>query len=446
MKAILENFAAAQVSLHMTNTRLFYPSCGPMPYESIYSIYLKLSYMNFLKLRALGAPLEVGTSKQWEKHELTSWLQNNVLDIHKHLPWNYLDDTRRRGGLLFCKKCVGFGYHSVFNEIASHHVCILHKCELSEACNVCRYAYTSGFLKDSAIPFSMAPCTTCGFQHIAICKELRMRRSRSLIMTLERYGFYQDEWYSAINRLDRKLAGDTRRYWVFSDFREQLTGPFEGLTNLMSPETLLGVAQDKQPFALVREYVGEADPLTYWKSEPAFKVFEKIERRYLEKHQDCLRLINQVLDYPSGFPVEADLCPMALAYLLLRIKCLYEIWPIPGSTKIPLGRFYAKDRIGYAQTYRSATISFLSLIGLLQYHISKGENFLLLRRPPPYIGQYASSYSIIRKSSYTFRSLCRSHSACIKVFRDGFGGPLHVISDFTEPPDKGVFSVKRVVF
>lgn len=434
----------------MTSRRLFYPSCGPMPYESIYSIYLKLSYINFLKLRDLGAPLEVEASRQWEKHELTNWLLSNIADIHKHLPWSYLSDSHWRSqirpGVLFCKKCIKFGYHSVFNEIASHHVCVLHRCELSKACHVCASAYTAGFLQGSVIPFSMAPCTTCGFQHIALCKELRMRRSRSLIMALERYGFYQDEWYSAIKRLDRTLAGDTRRYWEFSDFREQLTGPFEGLTNQMSPETLSGADQDKQPFALVGMGLEGDDSFPFGKSEPAGEVFEKIERRYLESHQDCLRRLNRVLDYPCGFPAEADLCPMALAYLLLRVKCLYEIWPMPGSTAIPLGRCYAKDRIGYAQCYRSAAINFLSILGLLQYHISKGENFLLLRRPLTSIGGYASRYSIIRKASYTFRSLCRSHPACIKVFRNGFGGPLQIISDFTEPPDKGSYPVKWVVF
>lgn len=433
------------------NNGLFYPAFGPMPYESIYSIYLKLSSLNCIKLSSMGYPLRVMSESQWSSHLLTRWLELNVENIDSHLPWNYASYKCLRSftveNFRFCRECINFGYHSVFNSIYSHQVCVLHKCQLSKACSLCSKQYLQGFRVGNLIPRVIRKCNVCGFQGIGSAREMRMRHARGLLGALEEFGHRQAEWYESILGVD---AVYFNKYCAQEELREYLTGPLEALTKLKSPEALAGYSvTDGMSFFFVKPEALKDHGRLYPETQAV--ICEKLEARHLRGHQNCLKHLNRLISYPDGTEMTIKLCAVSLAYLIFRIKGIYEKWPTPGSTSIGVagmtGLFtyqYAPDPV---PNYRSALLFFLSILGRLQHYISQGDNFALLCRfDREYLFKGESGRVFFKKTSYSFRSLCRSPSSRIRLFRDGTGGPIVVITEVGNHSASGFARIKNIIF
>lgn len=438
----------------MLNKKLFYPSCGPMPYESIYSIYLKISHANYIAFPKLGRALGLVSDRQWALHKLTRWLEHNVEDIYTHLPWTYAPSSciklLSHGKFRFCKECARFGYHAVFNSIASHQICVLHKCVLTEACRSCAKQFLAGFHNCSNILQPAVQCPVCGFQNINIYSELKARRSRGLLEALENFGSNQAKWYSAVRSVDQELQGYRNLYLADEIHRDYFTGAFERLTGLDSPETLAGSTRDTQSFVLLKKYIN-LRPHLGSRVEPQSVACEKLERRYLTGHLSCLNLLSQMVGYPDGQEMEISLCPMSLAYALLCIKNIYGVWPTPGAASIYIKGLRKLEMPSKpsdpVSCYRSALLVFLSILGRLEYYISKRESFYIICRPGhKYLIQDEISGVIFRRSSYSFRSACRSVQPNIRAFRDGVGGPILIIVDPQERPGRDYRFIKRVIF
>lgn len=450
MKAISKPFVVAPEASTAENERLFYPECGPMPYESIYSIYLKLSKLNCLKSSAMDGALRIVSEQQWTGHALTNWLESNVADIDSHLPWRYASckhiSPNTLEKLRFCNECIRFGYHSVFNNICTHSVCALHKRPLTKACLLCARGYFLGFRADRSSPQLMSKCYVCGFQCIDFIREIKMRHSPGLLDTLEEFGRRQAEWYESIFDVDVVYFN---KYCHQDEQRDYLTGPLEALTNLKSPETLAGYPQDNQSFI----FVGLDRAKDYRQSYPQEQVdiCEQFEARHLGRHQNCLKLLNEMIRYPDGAAMTVNLCPTSLAYLIFRIKGIYGKWPIPGSSSINVTGMADLPPWGHVSdpilNYRSAFLFFLSILGRLQHHVSKGCNFVILCRPDQrYLIKGESERVIIKKASYFFRSMCRSPASRVRLFRDGVGGPILVMVEAGGGSFKGYSGIKRVIF
>jgi hypothetical protein len=422
---------------------IFYPAGGPMPYESIYSIYLKVSHANFLSLNAaVGKTQDIISDHQWAQHKLTKKLKRKFNGLEDHLPWSYVPAAalgRATDELRFCQDCIKFGYHSVFNSVSFHQVCILHKCALKVACRSCTKNFFRGFRDSITIPNIMDLCENCGFFNIGFYTELSMRRGKELMGALRSTGEAQARWYKAIQELDGSGCGYCDMYYTNSISRAELTGPFEKILHLQSPEVIARTRCDDQPIALVGRYrvrgragghgrLGEFSAKDKLRLHSNQEIFAKIEQRYFAHHRACLAELNEITAYPDGAARSTVFCPMALAYVLMRMKYRYEVWPTPGSVSVlrldssnnPLPTFAP------CWNYREAALVFLSILGRLQFHVAQGDNFILLSRPEiEYFG--GRSWPVIfRRISYPFRVLCRGQMPTIKVERSGFGGPILV--------------------
>ncbi len=438
----------------MLNRKLFYPACGPMPYESIYSIYLKISHANYIKFSSLGRALGIVSQQQWALHKLSKWLECNVDGIYEHLPWSYAPSSCLKllpdGKFRFCKECVSFGYQSVFNNIISHRICAMHKLPLTEACALCAKKHLAGFHDCSSIFQPAIRCAACGFQDIGILSEIKMRHSPGLIETIKEYGSRQAEWYSALGALGWSVRDYCNFYLVDDVYRDYLTGPLEQLTGLDSPETLSGSTKDKQPIVFLRSRL-KSSSLIGSRVEPQSVVCNKLLHRHLAGHQSCLSHLSQMVDYPNGKEMETCLCPVSLAYILLCTKDIYSIQASSGSAS---ARIEGLEKLELPLrppeqvfSYRDAVLVFLSILGKLEYYVSKGQSFYVLSRPEhKYLFQNETSGVILKKSSYSFRNLCRSKPPRIRVFRDGIGGPILIISDLKERPNRDYRATKRVIF
>lgn len=450
MKVTSKTFAAPLEGSARATESLFYPECGPMPYESIYSIYLKFSHLNCIKLSSLGGALNVASEQQWSDHVLTGWLESSVANIDNHLPWRYVPYKyiyhNGLGGFRFCEECVRFGYHSVFNSILTHNVCALHKCSLKKACVHCAKVYLRGFRSDSSIPHYMSKCSGCGFQVIGFAREIRMRHSLGLLGALEEFGLRQAEWYESIFNVDLVYFNN---YCEQEEQREYLTGSFEALTKLKSPEALAGFPQDSQTCVFLK--LDRESDFRQFDPEAQVAICRRLETRHLGGHLNCLKSLNEMIRYPDGAEMIINLCPISLAYLLLRIKGVYGDWPVPGSISINLAGMIGIScwggRSDPVSSYRSAFLLFLSILGRLQYHISKGCDFAILCRSNKrllILGE--SERVIIKKPSSSFRNICRCSSSDLRLFRDGVGGPIVVMMRKGRGSPDDYLGIKRVIF
>jgi hypothetical protein len=273
----------------------------------------------------------------------------------------------------------------------------------------------------------MPRCAACGFQYIGISREIQMRHSSKLQHALEEFGRRQAEWYESIFDIDLVYFN---KYCAEDEFRDYLTGPLENLTKSKSPETLAGLPRDKHSFSLVALDHVEDRSQFY----PGMKqaIFEQLEARHLTGHKNCLRLVNHIIRYPDGEEMTIDLCVMSLAYLILRIKNIYDYWPIPGSTSISVALkaesrplYYLSDPVF---NYRNALMVFLSIIGRLQYYLSRGCNFAIrCHSDHRYLIKGERGCVLFKRATYTFRNMCRSPTSTVRLFRDGVGGPLLVM-------------------
>lgn len=432
-----------------------------MPYESVHSIYLKVSHINFLPLIAAAGKIQgIISDRQWGQLKLTKRLKRKFIGLEDHLPWSYVPAValeRAADELRFCQYCIEFGYHSVFNSVNFHQVCILHKCALKLACRSCCKNFFRGFQDSIAIPNMMDLCESCGFFNIDFYTELKMRRSKDLMRALRSAGEAQARWYNAIQKLDGSGCGYCSMYYTNSTVRGELTGPFEKILHLRSPEAMACIHRDDQPIALVGRYrvkersggrgrLGKFNAKDKMRLHSNQEIFARIEQRYLTRHCACLAEVNEVTAYPDGAPRSTVFCPMALAYVLMRMKYQYDVWPTPSSVSVlhaDSGN-YPLPTFAPCWNYREAALVFLSILGRLQFHVAQGENFILLGRPEVEYFAEPSWSVIFRRTTYSFRVLCRRQTATFKIERYGFGGPILVRRQATVT-DLASHSTKEVI-
>ncbi|WP_434157782.1 hypothetical protein [Stutzerimonas stutzeri] len=439
---------------------LFYPVPEPMPYESILSIYLKLSHANFIGLPSLGRVLgneclNMRRIWQWFQPDSIDTIKLKFPELEKHLPWNYapfegLADLGR--GIVFCPYCIRFGYHSVFNLVEWHKVCVLHKCHLLVACSLCSDNYLRGFQAGKPIPQITSRCRECGFYDIGLVREIKMRRSKGLDRALQRFGEAQASWYTQVKRTHKEGSIHGAYYYKFSGCRQGFTAPFERAFRMQSPERIAKIRRDDQPIAWVK-LPSFSEAGSWGKYECRIdniqEACEGLESSYLSGHRSCVASINTVTSYSDGTEKKAKLCPVALSYILLRLKLAYLNWPVPGSiSALSSGFAYAEDVIPLLSpewNYRELRVAYLSILGRLQLQVSEGKEFLILCRFGISLPWRYRSLDFIRKSSYGFRTLCRTPTCTLEIYRDGFGGPLLIRPDSDSSESETKTVIERLV-
>lgn len=421
---------------------LYYPVSGPLPYESILSIFLKVSHVNFLSPHSLGLKLEMAGDTLRAARRLLIPGMLKVLgplipNIEEHSPWTYSPPENLRDPLVelaFCPACIKFGYHSVFHSVKHHYFCVLHKCRLHLACQTCLGQYLQGYRLDMEIPSIMNRCSECGFENVEMFKELRMRAGDQLVDAVRHYGDLQGAWYREI-KAARDADWDYAKHYYRSPIsRQNLTGPFEKALEIKSPDTLAKALQDDQPVVWMyhpgfNETRKDPSTLTF-RTQSIEAACLDIERRYLSRHATCVQSTNALTDYVDGRRRVAKLCPVALAYILLRIKLGYTVWPSPGSISALKSDFQQAPTMlsiyGRSSQYKELRLIFLSILGRLQFLISKGDDFMIIGRSRTDFSPNHYAPVFFRKASYSFRVLCQDPRSAVEVYREEFGGALYV--------------------
>ena len=421
---------------------IYYPECGPMPYESIYSIYIKLSHSNFVCLPDLARQFGGGVPDEDRSHWLITrkierGLENNLLDLTAHLPWTHAPANALISPMAtftFCIECVKFGYHSAFNSINLHRVCPMHKRSLSVACDSCRRRFFKGFT-NAHIPSVSERCDKCGFQEIGLRREIRMRRSLGLEAALDYFGRAQADWYRKIYELEGAESGYSGLYYKSDLARTELTGAGERLFEMLSPESLAGVRQFSPPFMVagrfrtfVHERIYRCDSDfylgDYMRLHSQVEILSRVKNRFLAKHSQCYEDGCLIAGYPDGQSRTIPLCPLALAFILLCIKASNHVWPMPGSDFVLLSDFNRRKspKLLTNWTYREAVLVFLTILARLEYHMSKGQNFAILCRPDVVYFPNERGATLLQMTTYNFRSQCRTPLRKNLLTRNDSGG------------------------
>lgn len=442
---------------------LFYPECGPMPYESILSIYLKLSHSNFIELadlrRNLGGLWTNGESgRLLINYKIEECLEREIHEIAHHLPWKYAPAialSSPASALRFCAECVKFGYHSVFNSIQFHRMCPLHKRALSLACVTCRQRFLKGFTTCQTIPNTIGICSTCGFQDMGLRDEIKKRRAPGLAIALEHFGRAQARWYQEIYSFHAREPGYSELYYQSELGRAELSGPCERFFNMHSPEKLSGRQYISPPITCVGSFRTYLHCRLYMAASrfalgdhlrlhSQIEILIRVKERYLGKHADCCRDMCKIADYPDGKLVIRPMCSVATAYILLCMKARYNVWPSPGSIcqDFSLLASLGSSAPSFVScwTYREAVLVFFTILARLEYYVSEGANFFVICRSETVYFPSRRGLTVLRKASYKFRFSCRIPSEKLLIARDGLGGALMIICtpqrDHADPHSK----------
>lgn len=421
--------------------RWYYPSVGPLPYESMFSIFIKLSHVNFTEYSALreitgSINLKPGVMRHWYKLKPTIELESIVPDLTNHLPFDFappkgLRDLSR--DFAFCPECIRFGYHSVFNVIKFHDFCVLHKCRLSIACKLCTESYLRGFRFREPIPKLLIPCDKCGFADVGLMKEIEMRRNRHLHQALRSYGEKQAEWYSRVKQFHDLGSPYYWGYYNSAASRKNLTGPFEQAAEMESPERCAQLVTDSQRIFWLQHPKIKPERFSNGNRSCSLNItLEVIQHRYLASHRECLKCMTLLTEFPDGFCKKSGFCAVALAYILMLKKIECGDGPGPASVRaIDAGYGYSGDlraKMGEGDCYRELRALFLSILGRLQFQISQCSNFFIMCH---WNGEFSAFNKLpiyIRRSSYAFRNVCKISSANLEVTRYEYGGPIYVSS------------------
>ncbi|WP_372489406.1 hypothetical protein [Pseudomonas caspiana] len=405
-----------------------------MPYESVTSIFIKASHLNFIGTpqlaKLVGSPRSgPNTFSRLDVRNFLPVKENNY--PHGFAPVACLGDERR--GIKYCPKCIAFGYHSVFNMITVQSFCHVHKCALKSACKVCSSEYLKGYVPNDNFSAKSTTCA-CGFHIIEMVQEIRMRRNNAIPEILRKNGEELASWYGKLFKLYQGGHPHARSYYESLDERGALTEPLEQLMKLPSPERVCRILGPGQKVFWMRHpaYNSRVDGLDFnVRTQTVQESCDAVEKCYLKSHRNCLIEANAISGYPDGQPYRNSLCPVALAYVLMRLKLAYPHWPIYGGVSALEAGFVefssVVSSLGDRSVFRELRMLFLWILGELQYMIERGCDFRVVCRQTPMFSVGSCWPVYIRRSSFRFRNCCFNNSRMsLDINRDGSGGALTV--------------------
>ncbi len=159
--------------------RLTWNPLGPAPYESAWSVFVKLMALNFCK------PLDIAQAIARSTVPVPNTLdfrQSDWIDFERYgrllgvapsrLRAGFLDqlgfptayNEKLGKGLRFCPECLGHGYHSVLFDLALISECPIHNCRLTRACLSCYWTVATKGLRRLAQPINLHPTLGWIFQ------------------------------------------------------------------------------------------------------------------------------------------------------------------------------------------------------------------------------------------------------------------------------------------
>ncbi|MFC5696226.1 hypothetical protein ACFPU0_11730 [Pseudomonas sp. GCM10022186] len=421
---------------------------GAYPYESVAGILWGIRKINYLSTYDFAR--EIGKSSFRYEAFLTRIPRDlSVLpgckyhQVELHYPSSYCPDfllVMPRRELKFCERCSEIGYHSVFWMLKGVNKCHIHNLELMHACSKCVYEFTEGC--------KAGKCNSCGFEIIEPRAQLAFRNDKMLNYEIYRSGKIISNWYSGIYRRALSGSGVCKDYFRL----EKISGPSNELT--YSLEKLLGVKSPRDTFSSnICSYRGSwidigsidsgqaygFDDYHVWRNELAL-FFIEIENQYLGRHKECFSEVDSLLAYSDGIDRRCALCPLALAYSLLRLGAACEWWPTPTSVSPSKSCFDFFMRhasfcnMPITAQGRLIRILFLGLLGEIQLALDLGESKEIQMRGTNIIDRFTRGGNLVfvRRSSFWGRVNCLyplEIDANRHLIRDGKTGRLRLEID-----------------
>lgn len=417
---------------------IYYPNHGVLPYESQISIILKISRLNFVELDRLK--MIWGQDNNWDcSTKLFSEVaifgkigatESNI--VYHHIPPAFVRDIRHE--FSFCSECNDLGYHSVFNLIANHSVCTLHKCTLQLACDICRKKFLLGFDFDETRSQTKGRCPDCGFVNTDLASSIRKCQSASLLHAVSRAGDHVSAWYHSVSNLYYQHDIDAFDYYSSGNDRQILTSPLAEKLGIPSPEHIAKCVPITGKVHWIGHpgYISHRDGATFlMRRQTIAEACREIEVKYLSRHFACMQSMN-ILTNPL---IESRgihrFCPVALAYAILRLKLENDIWPTssPSSSCLSAGIANFKaivSPLGRTGKPQELTVYFLHVLGELQFMISKGRNFWVVCGNDRCGGDHVRRRCYLRKTTLKFRYSCQVFGTCTTISRQGIHGALMI--------------------
>lgn len=417
---------------------VYYPNYGILPYESAISIILKASRLNFIELERLAvliadpkSPLCTG-NPLFNKNIPESLGATELNLIENYISPVFMRDVKVE--FFFCIECSKVNYHSVFNLMNYHSVCSLHKCALRRACVHCIKYFMQGFVSITSILSVSSQCRDCGFSIPEAAREIRMCQNHSMLKAMSRQGHNLAQWYHAINSLAMQADEIALEYYSSENSRALFTELLEQKLCLPSPERLANQLKSQNRVYWLHQpaYISERDGINFVvRQQTLDEACRAIETKYLSTHYACMQAIDALTSPYLEEPCIYSFCSVSLAYALLRIKLESGTWPTsdPSSSFWSSGFFNFKhvaSPLGRNSNLQELTLMFLHILGELQFMISKRRNFLVVCGDVKSLSPRLNQMVYVRRTTPSFRSICKSEEIDIKISRLMLRGPLLV--------------------
>lgn len=392
------------------------------PFESHISIFFKLLRESYSSREKLLRKYNQPEVSHFVPLAAPSWLVTNCEMPHLHLPGSFCpvkEIVDPRNTIKYCKRCISFGYHSVFCMLSNVHWCLIHQCKLDTMCSSCRDRFLGTVAVDTYFdcPVNVGRvevlCGKCGISWPDLHQDLNG------FWPLEHIDFHeatkllnhQSAWYQRVMGGIAQSSDLCKSY--FTTLADTSTiAALEARYDLRSPESILALNSNLGIVHWLR-FDSRLPTLQmttddyYRMKDLILTICDEIKIKYLSKHHDCCFKINQLSRYNPAADATAPFCLMGLTYVLFRLKLACVIWPTPNSVSAEQSCFdnllkHVDQDITAAHLRKLLTFLFLKIMCTIDDKMAQGRSCRVLLRYHP----ITEDFFCLRRTRYTSRSAC----------------------------------------
>lgn len=321
-------------------SRLTWDSLAPAPYESAWSVYLKVLSANHISMIELEELIQLWPRRKGEAPR--NYLDGRWIDFNRYASLLGIERERLSNGFLdqlgiqpiipkpqirpsirHCPKCSALGYHCVLFNLAIIEECPWHRCKLTRSCERCSSPDT--------LNFERKHCIRCGALISLFVSAPRFNTINSpLHYTIIGYcREYLDWWAGVVEKTKHCPRFVSELLYTGTDDGFSMIAPMQlGLARKVSPgELFWKLSLEERPVQLISQTCilnKVKRPLDkYWLTDDVGRSLRSIRRhiykRYLRAHHAC---INHLLSFSCDdvqFLDSEKVCMHAVAFLTWRM-------------------------------------------------------------------------------------------------------------------------------
>lgn len=382
--------------------RLTWDTHAPAPYESAWSVFLKVLSVNHMTMRELVVLIKKEPGERKNIYSVP-YLDDRWIDFERYASLLDVEATRLKDGFLknfnisasnphvrHCPKCFELGYHCTLFLLPIIRECPWHRCELVNSCSAC--GSTIGLEPFRSIPTLKAGCHLCKADLSTFTAAPRFN-SLDASLTYAIIGYCREliDWWQKVRErtllysplIDTFLSTESSAESDIQLAQYQLGH----IKTLIKDELWWRFSVAEKPARLIsRTYrVREREEQSNnYLSDDAGHSYRSIRRRiyykHLRSHHPCIKALLKLSRGESLFLHKGRVCVPALAFLTWRMSvegiCNIEGLRSARTAKIPLrlmrrGELSLKDQIQW--TYDG----FFGLLAALENYVQKYHRMII---------------------------------------------------------------------